>query len=387
MPAASNRRRMHASTSRTEVPLDQLAREIVSIPTVSFREYLVHAALRDFAEARGLEYREDRHGNGFIEYRRGRRTRPLVLGAHTDHPGFVVTAAQRGRIDLEFRGGLSADYGHGERVRIYDAEGGTRGVAEITSVTSIEARGMRRLTGAKARLVDGATAEVGDLALWDVAECRIRGQIVQARQCDDLIGAVAVLAAIDRLVARGIDAHIIGLFTRAEEVGLLGAAALARSGDALPEDALVVAVECSSMAGGRAEQGGGPIIRVGDVQHIFSSRMTLWMTQVAREMAAENSNFRYQRKLMDGGTTEATAYDFMGLDTGAACVALGNYHNAGPRGRIAAETVHLGDIDGLAELFVRMASETKRIDSVHADARKRWQQIGREAARRLKDGR
>src|SRR5690606_2912768 len=117
---------------------------------------------------------------------------------------------------------------------------------------------------------------------------------------------------------------------------------------------------------------------------IFSGRMTLWMTHVAREMASENGDFRYQRKLMDGGTTEATAYDFMGLETGAACVALGNYHNAGPRGRIAAETVHLGDIDGLAELFVRMASETKRIDSVHAEARKRWQQIGRDAAQRLR---
>jgi putative aminopeptidase FrvX len=369
----------------TETPLDQLTREIVAIPTASFREHLVHAALARFAEDRGLTYREDAAGNGFIEYRRGRRTRPLVLGAHTDHPGFVVTEAKRGgRLDLEFRGGLPASYGKGERVRLYTPDGEDRGTAEITSVAASEVRGIRRLIGAKARRHDGEKAQAGDLALWDVPTCHVDGRIVEARQCDDLIGVVAVLATIDRLAAREVNAHVIGLFTRAEEVGLLGAAALARSRDVLPEDALVVAVECSSMAGGRADQGAGPIIRVGDAQHVFSSRMTLWMTQVARELAAESPEFRYQRKLMDGGTTEATAYDFMGFETGAACVALGNYHNGGPDGRIAAETVHLDDIDGLAELFIRMAGETKRIDAVHAEARKRWQRIGREAAAQLR---
>ena len=161
---------------------------------------------------------------------------------------------------------------------------------------------------------------------------------------------------------------------------------------ALPADALVIAVECSSLAGGRAEQGAGPIIRVGDAQHVFSPRVTMWMTQVARELAAEdraagNGAFRFQRKLMDAGTTEATAYDLMGYETGAACVALGNYHNAGPRGRIAAETVHLGDLDGPARLFERMARDTARVDAVHAAAQRRWRDIGRGAARRLRAGR
>jgi hypothetical protein len=34
-----------------------------------------------------------------------------------------------------------------------------------------------------------------------------------------------------------------------------------------------------------------------------------------------------------------------------------------------------------------MASETRRVDTVHGEARKRWQQIGRAAARRLRDER
>src|SRR5690606_14354669 len=97
--------------------------------------------------------------------------------------------------------------------------------------------------------------------------------------------------------------------------------------------------------------------------------------------------FRYQRKLMDGGTTEATAYDLLGYESGAACLALGNYHNAGPNDRIAAETIHLGDVEGLARLFVAMAENTKRVEGVHADAVKRWRRIAKDAAARLRAGR
>jgi putative aminopeptidase FrvX len=371
--------------------LATLARDYVGLPTASFLEQRVHGFLRTFAEARGLVYREDALGNGVIEYRRGRRTTPLVLGAHTDHPGFVVTAVQGRRLELEFRGGVPGSYGKGERVRIYPADPAEdRGdsVAAISSTATSPAanRWARRLTGAKATLEPGATAEVGDLALWDVEPARIRGQILHARSCDDLGGGLAVLWALDRLVREQPDAHVLGLFTRAEEVGLLGAAALTTT-DLLPAGALVVAVECSSMAGGRAVQGEGPIIRVGDAQHIFSPRITMWMTQVARELQQADPAFRFQRKLMDGGTTEATAYDLLGYESGAACLALGNYHNMGPKDRIAAETIHLGDVEGLARLFVAMAQNTRRVDEVHVTAVKRWRAIAKEAAGRLRAGR
>ncbi|TAK75549.1 MAG: hypothetical protein EPO16_08700 [Dehalococcoidia bacterium] len=381
---------VRTSDPSAETPLASIVRAIVGIPTTSFREGTVLAAVRTFAEARGLAYSEDDFGNGYVTYRRGRAARgarPLVLGAHTDHPGFVVETVRGKRLTLAFRGGVDARYGKGERVRVYGEDGRSRGVARITRILASDSpnRWARRISGAVATVEDGA-ASAGDLALWDVAECRIRGRIVEARQCDDLIGAVAVLATLDRLMARGVEGHVIGSFTRAEESGLLGAAAAAGA-RTLPEGALVVAVECSSMAGGRAEQGAGPIIRVGDYGHIFSPDMSLWMFRLATEMQQADPKFKFQRKLMDGGTTEATAYDFMGYETGAACVALGNYHNMGEDSRIAAETVHLDDIDGLAELFVRMAQDTKRHAQVRAASAKRWGEIGREAGVRLKAGR
>ena len=372
-----------ARTPRREpTPIAAIAERVLSLPTGSFHEGRVLGAIRDFADERELAYEEDRAGNAYVTYRKGRARRPLVLSAHTDHPGFVVSEVRGKRLTLEFQGGLSAEYGTGEVVRLY---GDGRSTARITSIESRATpggRSARRITGAKAELVGSGATAPGELALWDVEPFRLRGEIVHARSCDDVAGCATVLGALDRAAASGANGHLVGLFTRAEEVGLLGAAAAAQAGR-IPEGALVIAVETSSMAGGRAEQGAGPIVRVGDLQHVFNSRVTLWMTAVARELAAADPGFRFQRKLMDGGTTEATAFDLLGHETGAACIALGNYHNAGPRERVRAETVHLGDMEGMVRLFVALLEAIPRYDRIVGDARKRWERIGKDAVRRL----
>ncbi|MDA0351932.1 MAG: M20/M25/M40 family metallo-hydrolase [Chloroflexi bacterium] len=371
---------------RRATPLRQLLREVLPIPTASYEERGVMAYLERFAVARGLEFRQDRFGNSYITYRRGRARRPLVLEAHTDHPGFVVSAVRGKRLELEFRGGLAAEYGKGEGVRIYGAglpAAGVRG--ELTSVTASKAArpgAPRRIVGAKALLRSPADVAIGDLALWDVELCQVRGKLVQARQCDDLAGVVTVLATLDRVAAERRPGHLVGLFTRAEELGLEGAAAAAAAKE-IPEDALVVALETSSSAGGRAEQGGGPIIRVGDRVHIFSPAMTMWMVALAEQIASEQPGFRYQRKLMDAGGTEATAFDLLGYETGAACLALGNWHNAGPRGRVRAETVHLDDLEGLIQLCERMVADVGSFASTIEGARTRWRSIGLDAGKRL----
>ncbi len=376
--------------TRRVTPLKQLLREVLPIPTTPYTEHGVMAYLEGFAAERGLAFRQDGFGNAYITYRHGRARRPLVLEAHTDHPGFVVTGVRGKRLDLEFRGGLAAEYGRAEPVRVYGDALPARGVrASITSTTAskpVRRGAPRRIASAKAVLDEADEVAVGDLALWDVELCQFRGKLVYARQCDDLAGAVTVLATLDRLAAERRPGHLIGLFTRAEEVGLEGAAAAAAARE-MPEDSLVVALETSSFAGGRAEQGGGPIVRVGDRTHIFSPAMTMWMTALAERIASERPGFRYQRKLMDAGGTEATAFDLLGYETGAACLALGNWHNAGPRGRVRAETVHLDDLEGLIQLCERMVAEVGGFERTVATARKRWRSIGLEAGKRLKAAR
>lgn len=362
--------------------LEDLLRDVVSIPTASYLEWGVREYIRGFAERVGLEYAEDVFGNAYVRHQRGRARRPLVLGAHMDHPGFVVSEVQGHVAELEFRGGLGAQFGAGERLRLFSA--GTLEVAGRARVIDVrEANG--RIAGARAEVQAGVDVAAGDLALWDVSAFELRGTLVRARQCDDLAGCAAILGVLERVARARTPGTLIGLFTRAEEVGLRGASAAARA-RLLPEDALVVAVETSSMAGGRAEQGAGPIIRVGDALHVFSPAMTQWMTATAQELAALGEGFRYQRKLMDGGVTEATAYDLYGYETGAACIALGNYHNAGPRSRVAPETVDLGDLKGLVRLFVRMFETLPAYARALPALKRRYDRLTREAGPLLRGG-
>jgi endoglucanase len=115
--------------------------------------------------------------------------------------------------------------------------------------------------------------------------------------------------------------------------------------------------------------------------------MTMWMVALAERIASERPGFRYQRKLMDAGGTEATAFDLLGYETGAACLALGNWHNAGARGRVRAETVHLDDLEGLIQLCEAMVADAGGFERTVAAARKRWRSIGLDAGKRLRANR
>jgi hypothetical protein len=72
---------------------------------------------------------------------------------------------------------------------------------------------------------------------------------------------------------------------------------------------------------------------------------------------------------MQGGTCEATAYALYGYRTAALCVALGNYHNCGPKEKIAPEYVSVADAVGMAKLCVA-AVQTRAIDPLK-DLRRR----------------
>ena len=59
-----------------------------------------------------------------------------------------------------------------------------------------------------------------------------------------------------------------------------------------------------------------------------------------------------QRKLLDLGSCEATAFQVCGIRTAGLSMALGNYHNCGPDDRIEPEYVSMADVQGMVKLIV-----------------------------------
>jgi endoglucanase len=327
-----------------------IARGTLECPTAPYREGAVIAYVRALA-ARWprVALRADAHGNLLLS-RRGVRatTAPLVLGAHMDHPGFRALACRRDgrgfRVDALFQGGVRASYFPGARARFHD---GGRGVA--ATVESVRPwRGELRV-----RLRARAAVAPGSFGTWDLPgfrRSRNDPDLVLTRAADDLAGVAAILALFDAIDAidpkRRVDVR--GLLTRAEEVGFVGAIAAARGG-ALPRGARIVAIEASK-ALPHAPQGEGPILRVGDRTSVFDDALTRWLGRVAASLPG----FRFQRRLMDGGTCESTAYQLYGYRCAALCLPLGNYHNMSERGRIAVESIRLSDLVGLVRFFEGM---------------------------------
>ena len=145
----------------------------------------------------------------------------------------------------------------------------------------------------------------------------------------------------------------------------------------LPQDAVIVAVENSKALPG-ARIGDGPIIRVGDLVATFTPRLTAFLTRTAQELASRDKTFRYQRKLMDGGICESSAYMEYGYEAGGLCLALGNYHNVAPNRRsLRAEYVDARDFERLVALYLAVVERFESYEKFDGAFRKRCEGLFR----------
>jgi endoglucanase len=318
-----------------------LAEGLLSNPTAPFIEDLPAQHVRAFADERGLVHETDAAGNVVVKFGTGT---PLVLVAHLDHPGFhVVAGSVRGRPgELAFKGGLLAANARPGSPLHYFRRGDRDPIGEGELLTATEENG--RLTGAT------ATNVAGDFAMWGFPGWSIEDGKITARVCDDLVGCTAILSVLDEIARSRPSTCVWGLFTRAEEEGFLGALESIRLGT-VPKDADVLSLECSK-ALPSAPQGGGVIVRVGDRMSIFDPSLT-----AALEAAAASvDGLQSQRRLMDGGACEATAFCAAGYRASGVAVPLGGYHNAsdGEPG-IVPETVTTEDYLSEVRLLTALA--------------------------------
>jgi endoglucanase len=202
--------------------------------------------------------------------------------------------------------------------------------------------------------------------MWDLTPGAMRGSRLHARVCDDLLGAVAILFVLDKLWRERSGAGLVGVFTRAEETGFVGCLGLVRT-RALRRDTRVIGLECSPQRAS-ARPGRGAVVRVGDAASVFDPELTHALQRSASELRAAVPGLAFQRALMDGGRCESTAYNAHGVRAGAACLALGNYHNCTPRGRLAPEWVEWADHESLAALLAAFALSWNT-PAAHAQAR------------------
>jgi putative aminopeptidase FrvX len=146
----------------------------------------------------------------------------------------------------------------------------------------------------------------------------------------------------------------------------------------VPEGALVLSLECSK-ALADAPQGAGVVVRVGDRASIFDPALTAALA----ERAGSVDGLAWQRKLMDGGVCEASAFAAAGWRTSGLAVPLANYHNAADDGSgVAPELVLTADFLAEVRLLEALVAEPLEL----RDGRPPWlEERTREARKALSE--
>jgi len=372
-----------------------ILRRILESPTAPFHEQAVVDVVVEWASRQGLSARRDRWGNVLLDWpgQAGRRVKRAswCFAAHMDHPGFVLRRVDgpRGRsarrVVADFLGGVREEYlVAGGRVVFFDGGRVVKGVIKAMHMPTA-GDGQRKaevFPWAEIELMSPADTAwpVGAVGMWDFPAMRVRGDVLSSRACDDLVGCVAVLCAMRRVVEVRPAHCVTALLTRAEEVGFVGALAACEAGT-VPAGSLVISVETSKAKAG-ASPGGGAVVRVGDATRTFDPAVTATVSATAAALAKEDETFAWSRQLMTGGTCEATAYQARGWRVGAVCLPLVNYHNMGPRGRLAPERVNLRDFNAVVKLLTALAGQepdpsssdrrlSRRFDEILANHRPR----------------
>ncbi|MBS0190630.1 MAG: hypothetical protein U0573_01910 [Phycisphaerales bacterium] len=366
--------------------------EITQIPTAAGREWRVIDFIRAWVRARpDLAISEDRAGNLTVSMReaRGADLPPVYITAHLDHPAFVIERiVSPSCVELSFRGGVMDEYFVDGAVTIWSTTG-TRHAARLSGETPAPPRegvapAFKHYLAELTDKHDTTTGlKIGDVAVWDLPGAEIIDGVVHTLACDDLAALAAALSAFDIIRQYKETARDVRLlFTRAEEVGFIGAIAACRDGT-IPKNSVVIALENSRSFPHDSPIGGGPIVRVGDRISIFSPSLTEAIAKCAealaggpaiphaREKIDRSRKWKWQRKLMAGGACEASVFYGAGYDATCICLPLGNYHNMADLAavqegtntsppRIGREHIGVSDYEGLVDLLIACAQDPRQ---------------------------
>lgn len=375
-----------------EKPILQILSELAKIPNVSYYEQevgnYIYKRLRDFVD----KIYFDEFGN-LIAHRKGLKDSApsFAFVSHMDHPGFEVIDSKKSTYTLKTMGGVSKYAGTENNSLILIDEDNKIPITvtkkpEITSEFDLS----REKDGWLGNDVIFSTIDydLGDKnfqVIFDLEDFFIdkKTNLIHMRSADDLAGCSSIMQALINLSNQNIEGDFYGIFTRAEEVGLLGSAALAES-EIIPIETNIVSVETSSIIPG-ANLYGGVIIRNGDRISTFDNSTEKFLIHSANNLQNKNKDFKYQRQLMSAGGCEASAFKAFGYKVSGLAYPLGNWHNKGAS-RVEEEYISVFDLlsgQSLIEEVAKFSStisgnlnEKFRSTLINQDGIKRLRQLG-----------
>lgn len=285
-----------------------------------------------------------REGNNLIGEIKGKTDYTVMLDAHIDEIGMVVTSLKNGFLSVSNVGGIDRRMLAGMRVNVH-GKVLVRGVFcsvpphldKNDKVLKIEDMYIDTGLGEKAEDV----ISVGDRVTFEQSFADLMGSRVTAKALDDRAGCAALIHCAQCLFKKELPVNVVFLLSDAEEIGGMGAKT---SGFAVfPDEAVAVDVSFGNAPDIAAEKTG----TLGDGAMIGISPLLSKDVTDDLKKAAVSIGAKYQYEVMGGKTgtnADHLALTRSGVKTGLLSIPLRNMHTP-------VEVVDVADVEAVGKIL------------------------------------
>ncbi len=287
-----------------------------------------------------------REGNNLIGEIKGKSGYTVMLDAHIDEIGMVVTSVNNGFLKVANVGGIDRRMLAGMKVTIHGKEK-VRGVFCSTpphldkndKVKDIEDMYIDTGLGDKA----SDLVSVGDRVTFEQSFESLLGTRVTAKSLDNRAGCASLIRCAEILQGKELPCNVQILLSDAEEIG--GSGAKTKTFKNFPDEAVVVDVSFGNAPDIEPEKTG----TLGDGAMLGISPLLSKSVTEALKEAAESGGFKYQYEVMGGKTgtnADHVALTRSGVPTGLLSIPLRNMHTP-------VEVVDIADIESVAKILAQ----------------------------------
>ncbi|MCE4615154.1 MAG: M20/M25/M40 family metallo-hydrolase [Desulfurococcales archaeon] len=335
--------------------LIKLLKESMIPPGPSGFEDEIRSYITRKLEEIGLQPSQDNMGNVYLSLGQKDYEETLVIAAHMDEIGLLVTGIdEKGKLYFITLGGVPLNMLDSMHVKVKTENGYVPGIIGIIPPH------LKRDDKQPSKLEDyridiGAEAkdEAADLGIEPPSPAVLEhkyvelrgGEVIAGRPLDDRVGVAILLKLAGILKDKRVkNRKIILAWTVQEEIGLKGAYALSHMLNADYMIAIDTITCCRPPYTGGYGLGKGPVLRLVDRAYVSCIPLSKWIMQQAKD-----SRLSLQIAVAQGGT-DAAAGTHAGICSTAITVATENTHST-------VEKAYKRDIELSYELLERVVEE------------------------------
>ena len=327
-------------------------KELCLCPSISGRENNIRALLSEKIAPFADTVETDALGNLIAKKRGNRDGARIMLCAHMDEIGVLVTFIEDdGRVRVAPVGGIRAAMSVGSFVV---SEKGVRGVLVAEDSVKPADLAVDKTyidLGAKNRREAERRVAIGDFFVCRPELVKLGGSRVAGRPLDDRVGCTVLLAVAEALANGDFAGEVAYVFSVQEEVGCRGAqpATFALA----PDFALCFDVTGTGDVPGAKTMacrlGGGAAVKIKDNSVICNAELVEALCTLA-----EDKKIPYQREILLYGGTDTSSMQLAGGGSRAGALSIPTrYIHSG------VETCDLGDVTACADLAVAFVKSEK----------------------------